>query len=390
MYLDTCKMATAERHIEECIFDMLPDETFLTILEHVMLSPRTREESYATCSNTPQEARKDMIDSEWTSDTGPNVKQVRLLASASYGMRVRIMGHGDTGIHDTKSYLFPIRLMMFRIEMKVSVATDRYFFNKTTDMMYGMIDSTEFGEFHSRIKLKEYLPNFVRTIWPLKLQGVPFGQFFTLNGGVPSKDFIQLSQSHLRVKVLDVPYKPLESSTPMAYREYKPAKSSTLLLESESESYRRMYRQTTPNWRAGCSDYVMYILQFQGEKFFQDTICPFAYILMPSEKLQTRRMREYVDRVFRCMKEKYNYDYVDMIEVFTQEGSHPSYVMVSKNVCRDRKCMLCNVKDNIECHCPMEQFCDSCMCMVHNRYQTSMDEEYNSDYYTDYDTDYSD
>ena len=367
-------MATAERHIEKCIFDILPDETLLNILEYVMLSPK--EEAKAT--------RNGMKESEWTSDTGPNVRQVRLLASASYGMRLRIMGMGDMGIHDTTSYIFPIRLMMFRIEMTVSIATDRHFFNKSTDMMYGMIDSTEFGDFHGRIKLKEYLPNFMRTIWPLKLEGIPLGQIFTLNGGVPSEEFTHLSQSYLRVICSNVPYKPLELSTPMAYREYMPVNSSTRLKQSESESFRRMYRQTTPNWRIGCSDYVLHLLQFRGEKFFQDTKCLFAYMLMPSEKVQTQRMREYVNRVFCCMREKYNYEYLDTIEVFTQENSMPSYIMVSKNVCRDGKCMLCNVMENIECHCPMDQFCDSRMCMLHNHYRMNMDVDYGTDYETDY------
>lgn len=329
-----------------CIFHILPDDVLLIILEMVLLSHSYDEET------------------KWSSDTGLNTKAVRWLANASQGLKLRILG--DYSHHDTAHPLFVIRLMMFRIEMKVSIATDRYFF-KTTDMMYGLIDSTEFGDFHSRITLKEYLPEFVRTIRPLNLQGLPFGRFFTLNGGVHSEEFTHLRHSYSRVNNSNVPYKPLESSTPMAFREYKPVKSSTLLWESKSESYRRMYRETTPNWHVGCSDYVMHILQFQGEKFFQDTMCPFAYLLMPSEKVQSQRMREYVDRVFRCMKQEYNYEYVDTIEVSTKEGSEPSYIMVSKNVCRDGKCMLCNVMDNIECHCPMVQFCENATCTVHNR-----------------------
>lgn len=334
------------RHFEPmCIFNIFPDDVLLIILEMVLLSHGNDETT-------------------WTPDIGPNVKLVRWLANASSEMRLRILG--QYGLHDTSHPLFVIRLLMFRIEMKVSIARDT---GKSSEMLYGIVDSSEYGKMPDRpMTLKEYLPKFVRSIQFVHLNGVPFGQIFTWNGGVDPLEFTHLRVSFLKTLGSDVPYEPLPSNTPMAYREYMPLDSFARLYECETQAFERMYRQTTPNWRVGCSDYVLYLFQFLGEKFFYDTQCPFAYLIMPSDEVQTEQMRDYVDRVLRCMKATYNYEHLDTIKVSTSPYSEPSRILVSENVCTEYGCVLCNVMESVICHCPMDQHCQLLMCSCNSHH----------------------
>ena len=123
-----------QKETEMSTIEDLPDDALSVILMMVLLSHGNDEET------------------KWSSDTGLNIKPVRWLANASNELKWRILGY--YGHHDTSHPLFVVRLLMFRIEMRVSIATDRYFFNKTTDMMYGLIDGTEFGDWFGTLAVK--------------------------------------------------------------------------------------------------------------------------------------------------------------------------------------------------------------------------------------------